>query len=62
MVTFNEKRHWVLHPAPTSCAYSKLDDYFGKLRKSEIEAMQIQGYFGGNAAVRKVAKTKTQRC
>ena len=39
MMTFIEKRHWVFPPVSTACAYSKLDEYFGKLRKAEIEAL-----------------------
>ena len=58
MRTFNEKHRWVFLLVPTACAYAKSAEYFGKLRKSEIEALQMQGYFGGNLAVRKVATTK----
>ena len=58
MMTFNEENRWVFPLVPTSCAYAKLDGYFGKLRKSEIHALQIQGDFGGNLAVRKVVERK----
>ena len=58
MMAFNEKHHCVFPLAPTACSYSKLGEYFGKLRKAEIESLQTQGDFGGNLAVRKVAKTK----
>ena len=46
---------------PTACDYTKLDCYFGKLRKAEIEVMQMKGDFGENLAVRRVAKSKNQR-
>ena len=52
MMTFNENHHWVFHPIPTDCACAKLDEYFGKLRKAEIGALQMKGDFGGNLAVR----------
>ena len=32
MVTFNENHHWVFPLAPTASAYTKLDEYFGKLQ------------------------------
>ena len=60
MMTFNEKRHWVFPLVPTDWAYAKLDGYFGKLQKSEIEALQVQGDFGGHLEVRKVNKTKNR--
>ena len=58
MMTFSGKHNTVFHLAPTACAYSKLDEYFGKLRKAEIEALQTQGDFGVKSAVRKVAETE----
>ena len=61
MMTFSEKHRWVFHLAPTACSYSKLDGYFGKLRRSEIEVLQAQGDFGDHLEVRKVNKTKNQR-
>ena len=60
MMTFNEKHHWVFPLVPTSCDYAKLDDYFGKMQKSEIEAMQAQGDFGDHLEVRKVNKSKNR--
>ena len=39
MMTSNGENHWVFPPAPTAFGYAKLGDYFGKLRKSEIEAL-----------------------
>ena len=57
MMRCNDNRHWVFHLAPTACAYAKLDGYSGKLRKAEIGALQMQGDFWGNSAVRKVAET-----
>ena len=60
MMTFNENHRWVFPLAPTACAYEKLDEYFGKFRKAEIEVLQTQGDFVGNLAVRKVAKTKIE--
>ena len=47
MMTFNEKHHLVFPQVPTACACAKLDEYFGELRKAEIEALQTQGDFGG---------------
>ena len=61
MMNFNEKHRWLFPLVPTACAYTKLGEYFGKSRKSEIEALQIQGDFGGNSAGWVVAKTKNQR-
>ena len=55
-----KKHHLVFSLVPTARAYSKLDEDFGKLRKSEIGTMQIQGDFGGNSAVRKVAQTNNK--
>ena len=46
MTTSNDKHHWVLHLAPTASDGAKLDEYFGKLQNSEIEALQMQGDFG----------------
>ena len=45
----------------TASAYTKLDEYVGNLQKSEIEALQNQGDFCGNLAVRQVAKSKNRR-
>ena len=45
--TFNEKHHLGFSLVPTAFAYAKLDEYFGKLQKAEIEALQMQGGFGG---------------
>ena len=61
-MTFNEKHHLVFPLVPTACDYAKLDGYFGKLRKSEIEVVQTQWYFGENLAVRMVAETKIKDC
>ena len=58
MMTFNEKHNWVFHLAPTAFDYSKLDEYFGKLRKAEIGARQTHRDFGGNSAVRKGSGTE----
>ena len=58
MTTLNGKNHCVWNLAPTACAYAKSDEYFRKLRKAEIEGLKMQGDFGENVAVRKVAKTK----
>ena len=61
MVTFNGKRHLVFPLDPTSCAYSKLNEYFGKLRNSKIEVLQLQGDFGCNLSVREVLRAGKQR-
>ena len=58
MVTFSEKNHWVFPLGPTACAYSKLNEYFAKLRGLEIEVLQVQGDFGVDLSVRKVLRTK----
>ena len=62
MMTFNEKRHWVFPLVPTACAYTKLNEYFGKLRSPEIEAPQLQGDFGGILAVQKVIRAQSGDC
>ena len=61
MMTFNEKRHWAFPLCPTACAYAKLGDYFGKMQKSQIDAMQAQGDFGDHLEVRQLNTTKNQR-
>ena len=61
MVNYNEKHHWVFPLVPTSCAYAKLDGYFGKMQKSKMSALQAQGDFGDHLEVRKVTKNKSQR-
>ena len=48
MMTFNEKRHLVLPLVPNACDYAKLNEYSGKLQKSEMEALQTHGGFVGN--------------
>ena len=60
MMTFNEKRQWVFPLVPTDCAYAKLDEYFAKLQKSEIEALQLHGDSGRHLEVRKVNKAKNR--
>ena len=61
MMTFNEKHHWVFPLVPTDCDYAKTGEYFGKLQKSEIEAHQVQGDFGGYLEERKVNKAENRR-
>ena len=61
MMAFSEKHHCVFPLAPTSCAYTKLNEYFGKLRGLGIEDLQVQGDFGGNLSVREVLRKKHQR-
>ena len=61
MMTSDENHHLVFPLVTTACDYTKLDEYFGELRKAEIEVMQTQGDFVGNLAVREVARTKNQR-
>ena len=46
MMTFNEKHHWVFPLVPTACSYAKLGGYLGKLQKSQMEGLQVQGFFG----------------
>ena len=55
------KQHLVFPLVPAACAYTKLGDYFGKLRKSQMLVLQVQGDFGGSLEVRTVAKNKSQR-
>ena len=38
-----------------------MDEYFGKLRKAEIDVMQMRGDFGGHSEVGEVAKSKNPR-
>ena len=47
MMTFNEKHRRVFPLGPTAFAYAKLDEYFGKLRNSEIAAVRTHGGFWG---------------
>ena len=61
MVTYNEKHHWVFPLAPTACANTKLNEYFGQMQKSKILVLKAQGDFWGHLEVRKVAKSKSQR-
>ena len=61
LMIFNEKHHWVSPLVPTACAHAKLDGYFGKLRKSEIEALYAQGGSGDHLEGRQVNETKNQR-
>ena len=39
MMTFSEKRHWVLPLVPTAYDYAQLGEYFGKLQEAEIEVL-----------------------
>ena len=48
MVTYNEKHLRAFPLVPTSCSYSKLGEYFGELRKSQIAALQAHGDFGAS--------------
>ena len=59
--TFNDKHHWVFPLVPTACAYKKLDDYFRKMQKHQIEVLQTQGDFSETQEVRKVSKSKQNR-
>ena len=61
MMTFDENHHCVFPLVPTACAYTKLDGYFGKLQKAQIEVLQMQGGCGENLAVRKVMESKNRR-
>ena len=47
-MTYNEKHHWVFPLVPTDCAYAKLSEYFGKMQKSQILALQAHGGFWGS--------------
>ena len=60
-MTFNDKHRWVFPLAPTACAYTKLDDYFRKMQKHQIEVLQTQGDFSETQDVRKVSKSKQNR-
>ena len=61
MMTFNEKYHWVFHPAPTACAYANMDGYFGKCTNRKLRPCARMGVSGDHSAVRKVGKTKNRR-
>ena len=61
MVTFNGKHQLVFRLVPTAFAYAKLDECFGKLQKSLMEALQLQGDFADHLEVRKATKTKNRR-
>ena len=39
MMDFNEKHRWVFPLPPAAFAYAKLDDYFGKCKKTQIETL-----------------------
>ena len=58
LMTIDGKADWVFPLVPTSGVNSKSGEYFGGLRKSEIESMQMPGGFGGNLDVREVMETK----
>ena len=60
-MTFNDKHHWVFPLVPNACAYAKLDDYFRKMQKGQIEVLQTQADFGEIQEVRKVSKSKQNR-
>ena len=59
MMTFNEKHHWVFPLGPTSCDYTKLNEYVAKLQNSKIEVLQAQWDFGENLSARQVFRAKT---
>ena len=46
MMTYNEKHHWVLPLVPTACAYNRMGKCCGKLRKSQISSLKVQGDCG----------------
>ena len=58
MVTYSEKHHWVFPLVPTDCAYTKLNDYFWKIKQEQIE---VRGDFGDHSEVRKVTKSKSRK-
>ena len=60
-MTSNDKHRWVFPLVPTACAYAKLDDYFRKMQKKQIEVLQTQGDFSETQEVRKVSKSKQNR-
>ena len=60
MMTSNEKRLWVFPLSPPDFDYAKLDEYFGKLRQSEIEALKMQGDFGEHLDVGESREKKIQ--
>ena len=61
MMTFNEKHRLVFHLVPTACDYAKLGGYFGKLQKSQVEALQLQGDVGGHLGVREATKNQKSK-
>ena len=60
-MTFNDKHHWVFPLVPNACAYAKLDDYFRKMQKNQIEVLHTQADFLEVHEVRKVSKSKQNR-
>ena len=44
-MAFNGENRWVFPLVPTSSAYAKLNEYFGKLQDSEIEVLKSQWDF-----------------
>ena len=60
-MTFGDKRRCVFPLAQNACAYAKLDDYFRKMQKHQIEVLQTQGDFSETQEVRKVSKSKQNR-
>ena len=58
---FIDKHRWVFPLVPTACAYTKLDEYFRKMQKHQIEVLQTQGDFSETQEVRKVSKSKQNR-
>ena len=62
MMTFSDNRHLVFLLVATSCAYTKLNDYFGKLQNSKIEVLEAQGDFGGDLSARNFLRAKTNDC
>ena len=61
MMTFNEKHRLVFPLVSNSRDYAKLYEYFGKLRGSKIEVLQVQGDFGENLAGQIVPRVGKQR-
>ena len=60
-MTYNGKHHWVFPLVATACSYAKLNDYFRKIQKGQIEISQVQGDFGDHLEVRKVTKGESRK-
>ena len=61
MLTFNEKHRWVFPLVPTSCAYAKLVEYFGKIAECGNYGHATSGDCVDHLEAGKASKIKNQR-